>query len=80
MARVRTAQDIRRVAVVGTGYMGGGIAQSFALADTDVLLADVDVASTRRNQRTASATTDCAVAAVTSAMRIWPVQPSAKKR
>ncbi len=35
-------QRIDRVAVVGTGYMGGGIAQSFALAGLDVRLADAD--------------------------------------
>jgi 3-hydroxybutyryl-CoA dehydrogenase len=33
---------IRRAAVVGSGYMGGGIAQVLALAGVDVLLGDVD--------------------------------------
>jgi 3-hydroxybutyryl-CoA dehydrogenase len=46
MSHVRT---IERVAVVGTGYMGGGIAQSFALAGLDVQLADADADATRRN-------------------------------
>lgn len=40
---------ITRVAQIGTGYMGGGIAQSLALAGNDVWLADADVDSTRRN-------------------------------
>lgn len=31
------------VAVVGTGYMGGGIAQTFALAGHEVLVADADL-------------------------------------
>uniref|UniRef100_UPI003A95035C 3-hydroxyacyl-CoA dehydrogenase family protein n=1 Tax=Glutamicibacter protophormiae TaxID=37930 RepID=UPI003A95035C len=30
-----------RIAIVGSGYMGGGIAQVFALAGHDVILADV---------------------------------------
>lgn len=45
----KTADEIDRVAVVGTGYMGGGIAQSFALAGATVILADADADSTRRN-------------------------------
>lgn len=36
-------QEPRSVAVVGTGYMGGGIAQTFALAGHEVLVADADV-------------------------------------
>lgn len=41
-------QEVRSAAVVGTGYMGGGIAQSLALAGVDVQLADADAATTRR--------------------------------
>lgn len=37
---------IRSVAVIGAGYMGGGIAQSFALAGLPVTIADVDAAAT----------------------------------
>jgi len=33
---------VQRVAVVGSGYMGGGIAQVLALSGADVVLADVD--------------------------------------
>ena len=42
-------QEIQRVAVIGTGYMGGGMAQSFALAGAHVQLADVDSEATRRS-------------------------------
>ncbi|RTL66123.1 MAG: 3-hydroxyacyl-CoA dehydrogenase family protein [Pseudonocardiaceae bacterium] len=35
-------RPVRRVAQVGSGYMGGGIAQVLALAGTDVVLSDVD--------------------------------------
>lgn len=35
-------QKLQRVAVVGAGYMGGGIAQVLALSGLDVVLADVD--------------------------------------
>ena len=40
---------IRTVAVVGAGYMGGGIAQCFANAGLSVTLADTDAETTRRN-------------------------------
>jgi 3-hydroxybutyryl-CoA dehydrogenase len=36
------AKVLNRVAVVGAGYMGGGIAQSLALAGYDVTIADAD--------------------------------------
>ena len=42
-------ERIETVAVVGTGYMGGGIAQSVALAGLPVQLADADAEATRRN-------------------------------
>ena len=37
--------EVRRIAVVGSGYMGGGIAQVLALGGRDVALADVDAAT-----------------------------------
>ena len=40
-------REIETVAVVGAGYMGGGIAQSLAIAGADVRLADVDAEATR---------------------------------
>ncbi len=40
-------RDIHKVAVVGAGYMGGGIAQCFALAGMDVQLADASADATR---------------------------------
>jgi 3-hydroxybutyryl-CoA dehydrogenase len=40
---------IERVAVVGAGYMGGGIAQVFALAGLDVVIVDADPAMTARH-------------------------------
>jgi 3-hydroxybutyryl-CoA dehydrogenase len=36
------------VAVIGSGYMGGGIAQAFAIAGHTVLLADADLPSAKR--------------------------------
>jgi 3-hydroxybutyryl-CoA dehydrogenase len=44
---VRTS--ISTVAVVGAGYMGGGIAQVIAASGVDVVIADADEESTRRN-------------------------------
>ncbi len=41
--------EIAAAAVVGSGYMGGGIAQSLALAGVDVVLADADAATATRN-------------------------------
>jgi 3-hydroxybutyryl-CoA dehydrogenase len=41
--------QIERVAVVGAGYMGGGIAQVFAMAGLNVTIVDVDPSATRRN-------------------------------
>jgi 3-hydroxybutyryl-CoA dehydrogenase len=38
------ADSIRTIAVVGSGYMGGGIAQVLALSGRDVVLSDVDAA------------------------------------
>jgi len=39
---------ISTIAVVGSGYMGGGIAMVFALGDYEVTLADVDAISAQR--------------------------------
>lgn len=40
---------IQKVAVVGSGYMGGGIAQVFALAGTEVVISDVSGDVARAN-------------------------------
>lgn len=40
---------VSRVAVVGAGYMGGGIAQSLAAEGIDVAIADVDAAASVRS-------------------------------
>jgi len=40
---------IQHVAVVGAGYMGGGIAQVLAMAGFDVVIVDADSAATRRH-------------------------------
>lgn len=42
------SQEIRRTTVVGAGYMGGGIAQSLAIAGFDVTIADVDASAAER--------------------------------
>jgi 3-hydroxybutyryl-CoA dehydrogenase len=42
-------QEIQQVAVVGAGYMGGGIAQTLAMAGLDVVIVDADPALTRRH-------------------------------
>ncbi|GAB7189494.1 3-hydroxyacyl-CoA dehydrogenase family protein [Kineococcus sp. NUM-3379] len=49
MSTAPRTDKITRVAQIGTGYMGGGIAQSLALAGADVWLADADKESTQRN-------------------------------
>jgi 3-hydroxybutyryl-CoA dehydrogenase len=41
--------QIEHIAVVGAGYMGGGIAQVFAMAGLDVVIVDADPALTRRH-------------------------------
>ena len=43
------ANQIQHIAVVGAGYMGGGIAQVFAMAGLDVVIVDADPALTRRH-------------------------------
>ena len=42
-------QQIENVAIVGAGYMGGGIAQVFAMAGLPVVIVDADPALTRRH-------------------------------
>lgn len=42
-------EQIEHIAVVGAGYMGGGIAQVFALAGLDVVICDADPDLTRRH-------------------------------
>ncbi|GAA2178346.1 3-hydroxyacyl-CoA dehydrogenase family protein [Brooklawnia cerclae] len=42
--------QINKIAVVGAGYMGGGIAQEYAIAGHPVVLADVDAELTRKNR------------------------------
>ncbi len=42
---------IEKVAVVGAGYMGGGIAQVLAMAGVDVTIADANAQSTERAHR-----------------------------
>ncbi|HET9128287.1 MAG TPA: 3-hydroxyacyl-CoA dehydrogenase family protein [Propionibacteriaceae bacterium] len=42
-------QAISKVAVIGAGYMGGGIAQVVAMAQIPVVIFDADVDSTRRH-------------------------------
>jgi 3-hydroxybutyryl-CoA dehydrogenase len=41
--------EVSRVAVVGSGYMGGGISMVFALGGYDVTLADVDASTAERS-------------------------------
>jgi 3-hydroxybutyryl-CoA dehydrogenase len=41
--------QIEHIAVVGAGYMGGGIAQVLAMAGLDVVIVDADPALTRRH-------------------------------
>jgi 3-hydroxybutyryl-CoA dehydrogenase len=42
-------EKIEQVAVIGAGYMGGGIAQVFAMAGLDVVICDADPALTHRH-------------------------------
>jgi len=42
-------EKVNSVAQIGAGYMGGGIAQSFALAGIPVVIADADLESTKAN-------------------------------
>ncbi|WOP19095.1 3-hydroxyacyl-CoA dehydrogenase family protein [Raineyella sp. LH-20] len=42
------SEQIKKTTVVGAGYMGGGIAQSLAIAGFDVTIADVDAAAAEK--------------------------------
>jgi 3-hydroxybutyryl-CoA dehydrogenase len=42
-------KQVQKVAVVGAGYMGGGIAQVFAMAGFDVVIVDADPTLTRHH-------------------------------
>jgi 3-hydroxybutyryl-CoA dehydrogenase len=42
-------EQIEHIAVIGAGYMGGGIAQVFAMAGLDVVICDTDPDLTRRH-------------------------------
>ncbi|WP_144792657.1 3-hydroxyacyl-CoA dehydrogenase family protein [Microbacterium paludicola] len=44
-----TTQERPVYAVIGSGYMGGGIAQSLALSGADVRIADVDIEVAQKN-------------------------------
>lgn len=48
MSTTDTPSKISRIAVIGSGYMGGGIAQVLALSGIDVVLGDVDAATAER--------------------------------
>jgi 3-hydroxybutyryl-CoA dehydrogenase len=45
----RMTEQIEHIAVIGAGYMGGGIAQVFAMAGLDVVICDTDSDLTRRH-------------------------------
>ena len=45
MSTTDASSKISRIAVIGSGYMGGGIAQVLALSGIDVVLGDVDAAT-----------------------------------
>lgn len=45
-----TNQERPVYAVIGSGYMGGGIAQCLALSGVDVRIADVDIEIARQNR------------------------------
>ncbi len=53
-----TAADIRRVAVIGAGQMGSGIAQVCAAADRMVWVCDIDAAMLERSQKTIHASAE----------------------
>ena len=57
------AADVRKVAVVGTGLMGHGIAQVFALAGYPVAIYDKDPAEPRRPRRGSAGTSSYSASA-----------------
>ena len=48
-AAASAANSARKIAVVGSGYMGGGIAQVLALGGARVALADVSAEVAQKN-------------------------------
>jgi 3-hydroxybutyryl-CoA dehydrogenase len=51
MSTDSTAPIIKKTAVIGSGYMGGGIAQVLALGGMDVVLGDVDAETAHKSRR-----------------------------
>jgi 3-hydroxybutyryl-CoA dehydrogenase len=51
MSTDSTTHIIRQTAVIGSGYMGGGIAQVLALGGFDVVLGDVDTETAHKSRR-----------------------------
>jgi 3-hydroxybutyryl-CoA dehydrogenase len=51
MSETVTAKDIRKVAVIGAGTMGHGIAQICAMAGFDVMMRDVEESLVRRGEQ-----------------------------
>jgi len=47
--RERMTEQIKHIAVIGAGYMGGGIAQVFGMAGMDVVIMDADPDITARH-------------------------------
>lgn len=51
MSTDSTTPIIKKTAVIGSGYMGGGIAQVLALGGMDVVLGDVDAETAHKSRR-----------------------------
>ena len=51
MSTDSTTPMIKKTAVIGSGYMGGGIAQVLALGGMDVVLGDVDAETAHKSRR-----------------------------
>jgi glycine/D-amino acid oxidase-like deaminating enzyme len=76
------SKTINSVTVVGAGYMGGGIAQSLALAGFTVQIADVDVAAAlkglERLLQEAQEFEDQGLYKPWSSRASWPPSPSTR--